>query len=158
MVPDPSVDPTAFLMALAKSFLAAVVSGNVPLVLSLALLACVAVLRFFFADKIPFLKTDLGATSLTLAMGILGALVTALAGGGAFSLALLLMAFKVAFGAMGGFAFFMKFLKPLLAKLGIKLPEAKGVTVPVNLESTVGGKPLPEPEGIPGIVGPISER
>ncbi len=115
------------LLALASQLYAAVTSGNWYLVASLALVACVFAARKLLAPKVPFLASDAGGVLLAFAGALGGALASAFAAGEAPSWALALVAAKVAFVAMGGYAALKKLAAPLVAwvagKLGFAAPE-----------------------------------
>jgi hypothetical protein len=134
---DPAVDFELF----ARLVLDGVAAGNGMLLAALALLGLVAAVRFVFADSLPFLKTDLGAALLTFALGFAGAVVTALASGGALGGPLLLSALKVTLGAMGGFSALKKLVLPALAAAGVKPKPGSD----------------PKPAGVEGVVGKIEE-
>jgi hypothetical protein len=108
----------------AKIALEALQSGNVTLLAALALMGLVALARGVFGERLPFLKSDLGAALFTLFLGFLGAIVTALAGGEDLSLNLALTALKVTVSAMGGYSLLKKLLLPAAEKV---LPKPKGV-------------------------------
>lgn len=96
------VDPDqtgAFLRAFAD----AVSSRNWPLVAALVVVCAVWAVRKFGAARVPWLSTDRGGAVLVLATSLAGAVATALLGGAAFSLPLLVQALSVALSAAGGF-------------------------------------------------------
>lgn len=96
--PDP--DQTADFV---KVLVDAVASKNWPLLAALGVVAAVWAVRKFLAPRVPFLATDRGGAILVLVTSLAGAVATALVGGAAFSLPLLVQALSVALSAAGGF-------------------------------------------------------
>jgi len=88
-------------------------SGNVVLVPAAALIGLVALLRAVLSPALPWLDTDVGASTLTLVLGALGACLSAVLGGAEFSLELGLTSLKVTFIAMGGYSALKKLVLPL---------------------------------------------
>ena len=125
------------LQAFAELALAAAKSGNVAMLLSLALVLVVWAIRKFLGPKIPFLNTQLGGALVTLVGAFGAALATTLAGGGVFSWAIALGALKVAFTAAGGWTLIkhlttaFKPVDPVAIKNAAEAEGAKAVEVAI---------------------------
>jgi hypothetical protein len=112
----------ASLLDLARPVYDAIMAGNYTAAAAFALVLIVALVKRHAAPRVAFLRSDLGAALLVLALSFGGALGTAALAGGAVGVALFTGAAKVAFYAAGGFALAKKLLAPLLERLAARAP------------------------------------
>ncbi len=155
------------LGAIAGAVYQGVVKGNWWLAAVAALLLTVTAMRKTLAGRFPFLGTDHGGALLPFVLSALAAAATALAGGGAFNVALMLAALKVAWGSVGGYVALRKFwtwflarigmgwLASWLDKLGLGMTPEKALLRAVEAgEAAVVAKPG---TGLAGVTGPPTE-
>jgi hypothetical protein len=104
------------------SVAAAAFSGggfSLPVAIAAALMLSVTLGRKFLASRYPFFKTDLGGSTLVLALSAVAGVSNALLAGTAVSFSLIL---GVAVTAMGGYTGLKKFVLPLLDMAESKFP------------------------------------
>jgi hypothetical protein len=135
------------LVIFVKPVMAAIQSGDWPLVIALAVIASVSLIKKFGGDKIPWLKTDEGGATLVLITAITGAIGNSLASGAPLNWGLILTGVKVGFTAAGGYAVTKKILKPLFAKFGLNPPASVG-SMPTPIPA-VEVTPIPATMGAP---------
>lgn len=98
----------------------AIKGGQYALACAVALVALVALVRKYLSDRVPFLKSELGAALLLFAGSFGAALAAPLATGAALSGGLLWATLGIAVGAAGGWKLLKiahNALQPLIAKL-----------------------------------------
>lgn len=114
------------LLDLAKPLFSAVMGGNYWLAASLALVLMVAVCRRYLPKWFPkafgWAAGDAGGALLVLLGAFGGAMATGLAAGAGPSVAMAVVAFKVALGAAGGFTMLKKLIAPALRAMQDKAP------------------------------------
>ncbi len=112
---DPTSDLWPLVQSVAQALLSEGMSGTVRV--AVALILVVALARKALAPRFAFLRSDLGAVSLTVGMGLTCGVANALVAGSAMSWGLLWAAFGVSVQAAGGYSVIKKALLPLLEKL-----------------------------------------
>lgn len=119
-----AVDPSDGSLDVAKAIYNAFSGGHYAYAAAMGLILGVALVKRYLGPKIPWLHSDVGGTSLTLA----GAFATAMAAGlaaptAAISMGLLKSSLLVGIGAAGGYTVLKKLvIEPLIKPLQKMLP------------------------------------
>ena len=132
------LDPLDDVGALASLAVTAVRTGNWWALAALALSLVVSFVRKFFGEKLPWLSSGRGGFLTVVLLALFGAVATALLGGRAIGVPLLIDALKVALTAAGGFVGFKK----------IFLSDTKAE------EAVVAAHVASPTKGVGGVVGP----
>lgn len=105
---DPEADPGGFLHAL----FAAARGGQWRLLAAALLIGLVYLARRFAGKAIPYLRTDRGGVILTLTLGILAGIATALGTAAPFSASLILGGVLTGMTAAGGWVMLRRLISP----------------------------------------------
>lgn len=117
-----SPDTLSVILDMVRPIYDAFAHGSYVYAGALALVLAVALTKRYLGDRVPWLHTDAGGATMTLAGAFGAALAAALTGGIGVSTAILWHALVVAVGAAGGYSLVRHLLIPPLRKLAAKCP------------------------------------